>query len=520
MDKKKFNERMGRQKLSKGGYIKHIAGRAYFDDGGSTNLTSPTATNAPTTTSSLAPAENGVGNAINQYTNPANSLNPMNNLNPMTPLNAGVGILNGIAQATQNNFQASGAPIQNGTNQAQLQQAYNTAQTGLQQQQGLVNQLQGQNGVTNQNQAYNQTQGIINGTGPNPALATLNQQTGTNVANQAALMAGQRGGAQNAGLIARQAAQQGAATQQQAVGQAATNQAQQQLNAIGQASNIAQNQVNNLGQGITGLNTAAQNEQNTLQGANTAANTANVSMQSNLNNVNGQISQGNQSAMNGLLGGVTGGIGSAVSAIGSMFADGGPVDEQSEVSAPAPDASAAPVVSNLGNEGYDAIAGPGSSSIGQMGTSPDEGAAFKSSSGSSGGGGGGIASLAALFAKGGDVCTGPYQSHVANFLASGGETKKVPAMVSPGERYLSPEEVEQVQHGADPRKLGTIFKGKAAVKGDSLKNDKIPADLKSGGVVIPRHIMAKKDSHEETKFVLKSMKATGKHQPRHMRSPK
>lgn len=147
----------------------------------------------------------------------------------------------------------------------------------LQQQLGLNSQLSGLNGAANQNAVFGQGQQLANamagangvgnlsgalasqqalaqrqqalaeqqqglvgqyqdiaaGRGPNPAMAMLNQQTGQNVANQAALMAGQRGAGANVGLMARQAAQQGAATQQQAVGQGATMQAQQQLNALG-----------------------------------------------------------------------------------------------------------------------------------------------------------------------------------------------------------------------------------------------------------------------------------------------
>lgn len=93
-----------------------------------------------------------------------------------------------------------------------------------------------------------QLRGIANGTGPNPAQAMLNQATGQNVANQAALMAGQRGAGANVGLIARQAGQQGAGIQQNAAGQGATMQAQQQLNAINGLSGVEQ--------GMTGTNTA------------------------------------------------------------------------------------------------------------------------------------------------------------------------------------------------------------------------------------------------------------------------
>lgn len=100
----------------------------------------------------------------------------------------------------------------------QASQNFNPFNNGLQsnilaQQQTLADQLQQQS----------------MGQGPNPAQQALANSTGQNVANQAALMAGQRGAGANAGLIARQSAQQGAATQQQAVGQSALMQAQQQI---------------------------------------------------------------------------------------------------------------------------------------------------------------------------------------------------------------------------------------------------------------------------------------------------
>ena len=87
----------------------------------------------------------------------------------------------------------AGTNIVNPTNPGQLAAANQGAQNSLQSQQQLLGALQGQNGLQNQSNVYGQLQGVVNGTGPNPAQAMLNQQTGTNVANQAALMAGQRG---------------------------------------------------------------------------------------------------------------------------------------------------------------------------------------------------------------------------------------------------------------------------------------------------------------------------------------
>lgn len=189
------------------------------------------------------------------------------------------------AQLAANNGIGNQASAYNQTQRLGNQLA-NTASTSAQasllgQQQNLGYQLGNANGVQNLSSALaaqqalstqqqgtlSQYQNIANGTGPNPAQAALNQSTGQNVANQAALMAGQRGAGSNVGLIARQAAQQGAATQQQAVGQGATLQAQQQLNALSgltaqqqaigatqqNAANIAAQQI---GMQQTALNTA------------------------------------------------------------------------------------------------------------------------------------------------------------------------------------------------------------------------------------------------------------------------
>ncbi len=134
---------------------------------------------------------------------------------------------------------------------------------------GMQHVLAGQQGLAAQQQnTANQYQNIANGTGPNPAQAALNQSTGQNVANQASLMAGQRGAGANVGLLARQAAQQGAATQQQAVGQAATMQANQQLAGLQglagqqQAMGNTQQQMGttNMGMGQLGSGLVNQNQ--------------------------------------------------------------------------------------------------------------------------------------------------------------------------------------------------------------------------------------------------------------------
>ena len=92
-------------------------------------------------------------------------------------------------------------------------------------------------------------------------------------------------------------------------------------------------------------------------------------------------------------------------------------------------------------------------------------------------------------AHGGDI-----HAHMDEYFGGGG---KVPAMVSPGEIYLSPENVRRVkEEGIDPAKIGEKFKGKAKVKGDSLKNDTIPRTLEEGGVVIDRKNMSTREKRE------------------------
>jgi hypothetical protein len=156
----------------------------------------------------------------------------------------------------------------------------------------------------------------------------LNQATGTNVANQAALMAGQRGASGNVGLMARQAAQQGANLQQQAVGQGATMQAQQSLNAIGAAGNLANQQASQqIGQ--TNANTQAQqSEQSNLLNSIAGQNQANVGMQSNINTANAGLANTTMQGQQGLLGGLLNSAGpagsTAFSSLGSK-AEGGEV---------------------------------------------------------------------------------------------------------------------------------------------------------------------------------------------------
>ena len=473
----------------------------------------------------------------------------------------------------------SSANIQTPTTTAQAQAQYGNAQTALGQQQAFTNAVapNGALGLGAQQQVLGQLQAGAAGQGPNPALAQLNQTTAQNVANQTAMMAGQRGASQNAGLMARQAAQQGASTQQQAVGQAATQQAQQQI-AYQQALASQANQMVGQQQGALSANTGAtQGEQQNILNAIAGQNNANVGMQSNVNNVNGQLANTTMQGQQAMIGGLM----NSGSSLMSSLAQGGQVqrfDEGGDVDVTPADAgaSAAP---NTSTPAFGSDSGA---------------AALGGSSGKSGGGGGGIMALAALAADGGlssnlpiaatntsqatpqapvasknkkttatqpaqamdsvnwgnpganalykgtsalgksvmaaltspatpnnipttqdanqTPTAGPGQMTAApnDMYAKGG---KVPALVSPGERYLSPSEVTKVAKGKDPMKAGEHIPGKPKVGGakNSYANDTVPKTLEEGGIVLPRSVTQSKNPQWAAhKFVSAIMAKNGK----------
>lgn len=91
----------------------------------------------------------------------------------------------------------------------------------------------------------------------------------------------------------------------------------------------------------------------------------------------------------------------------------------------------------------------------------------------------------------------------ASQYAKGGKTKKVAALVSPGETYLRPGQAKDVAKGkANPLKVGERIPGKPSVPGNSYANDTVPKKLEAGGVVIPNSIMQSSDpAHNAYKFV-------------------
>ena len=225
----------------------------------------------------------------------------------------GLGNLLGIS----NTYRPSATSITPGTNTTQLNNAYTGVQnalnaTGSAAQMSTPGYWQG---LGNEANLANQLNTQAAGGGPNPALAELNQATGQNNQQTAALLASQQGAGTNAGLIGEQIARNSAANQQNAVGQAATLSAEQQIAAQQQATNLAATQVNQGANAFQAQSQQQQNEQNILQGANSGTNNANVSAQGSLNNLNASIAGQNASTNANLLGGLAAGGSSAISTI-------------------------------------------------------------------------------------------------------------------------------------------------------------------------------------------------------------
>jgi hypothetical protein len=95
-------------------------------------------------------------------------------------------------------------------------------------------------------------------------------------------------------------------------------------------------------------------------------------------------------------------------------------------------------------------------------------------------------------------------------MAQGG---KVPALVSPGEKYLDPKDVQKVARGANPMKVAETIPGKPVVGGakNSYANDTVEKNLDEGGVVLPRSVTQSKDADSKARaFVAAILAKKGK----------
>lgn len=410
---------------------------------------------------------------------------------------------------TQNHFTPN--QMQMPTTNEQAGAGYDQSQQALKQQQDFLQAVQAQNGLGNQSQVFGQLQGIANGTGPNPAQAMLNNSTGQNVANQSAMMASQRGASANPALLARQAAMQGANTQQQAAGQGAALQAQQQVGALGQMGQLANQQA---AQQQQAQNTALQGAQN--QYGQVSQNIANQNnAQAGINSVNANMENAANQRKGNLIGNITG-------AVGSVFglAEGGSVPSMPAYQQFMAPQSMAPTTGpqSFAAQHFAGVAAPNAFSLQSNPDSMSEG--MKSGAKMGKGIGNALSNFAdnqqyKALTNGMDIEGGmqPASNIEGPMAARGG---KVPAMVSPGERYLNPQEVEKVAEGKkSPMKAGEKIPGEAKVKGakNSYANDTVPKDLESGGIVIPRSITQGKDAEKKAHAFISAI-LQGKQMPK------
>lgn len=315
------------------------------------------------------------------------------------------------------------------------------------------------------------------GGGPNPAASMLTQAQGQNAAQAAGVYANNR--AINPALAARQASMLQANSNQQAAGQASTLRAQQQLGAQSQLSNLYNNQANqNLGLYSTSLaGNAAQN---------TASNQANA--------INAGVAAGNQASNNQLMGNIIGAVGAVGGkAFGSVLggggggtATGGPgAGDPSSSASGTGDAGKIPGTTNNGSGGVDNGNMPSPSMGGQEGGGfiPGQGSPAESYPG------------VTFNAYDGGMVPGSLNNYSD---PSDEAVKKGPSEIS---QFLS------LAHALGGLISGGRVPGTPQVKGNSIKNDKVPALLSPGEVVVPR--TSASDPEKAKEFIDHIMKKQG-----------
>lgn len=405
-------------------------------------------------------------------------------------------------------------PFQQTVNQMDLGMGQALSQQELQRQRDFTTALAAQTpgAIANQQMLAQQLAQQSQGIGPSVAQAQLNQALGQNVAGVGAALAGGRGASANAGLTQRNIATMGAQAGQQAAGQAAVLRAQEQMGAQNTLAGLTGQQLGQVAQaGTTGLQAAQQQQQMALQAA-TQANAQRVAMQSNINAANAGIAQQIAQGQAGMTGKLLGGLGTVA---GMPMAKGGEVPAygdyfskfkqgisgESGVQAntdiskalgsvkdfetKAPTRTEKPEPKPYGNAPYEKanlgvnMQMPGAPQVPVM--APRVALPVQTQ----------MPTMINPMAT---------AANIGAFTPGFAEGGKVPAMLSPGERYLPPEEVEKVKEGKkEPVEAGKKIPGKAKVAGDSLKNDTVPATLEEGGIVIPRSVMESKDPAEKAR---------------------
>lgn len=338
-----------------------------------------------------------------------------------------------------------------------------------------------------QRNLYGQQQGLADallaqsrGEGPNPAQQQFMQNVNQNIRQQAGALASQRG--INPALAGRMAAQMGAEANQNAAGQAALLQAQQQLAAQQQlGQNYGQMGQNLLGQGST-FNTAG----NLYGGAGALANSmAGTGVGYYGQNVQGQGAQ-NNAITTGTLG--TNQINAGVAAGNAdRFMQG-----QKMLSDQAISRSSNNSAMNRG------LLGGAMQGIGGLATQAGLGTAFGKLF--KGGSGDTTDNTGDAAGNAGDAAgnAGDAASEASNIIPEyhGGQI--------PDKKALSLADALMQQGGKVP--------GKAKVKGDNPKNDTVPTVLSPNEIVLPRSVAMSDDAPQKAaEFVarLKGKKGVG-----------
>lgn len=380
----------------------------------------------------------------------------------------------------------------------QAQEMYRLQQQRLRDQQAFTKALAGQMPQALQQQAMlgEQLAGAVQGTGPSVAQRQLAEATGQNVAGLSAALAGQRGASANVGLTGRNIGQLGARSQQEMAQQASTLRAQEQIAARQQLAALTGQQVGALSeaqrQGIAGTQGAYQAEQQAI---------------AERNRINAIIASGNQQFQAGLVGGLLGAGASALKGGvggggGANMAAGGEVtnenddEEQDDFFSTFSKAMSAQKPSQNPNYQAGQMAGQ---AAGQAAGSALSSLFGKSVQGQTKGGYAG-ANLGVQTQMPQVINPMPTAANIGAMKLGLSHGGKVPAMVSPGEKYLPPSEVKKVAKGEkDALSAGKTIPGKAKVSGDSYANDTVKATLQEGGIVIPRSVMQSDDPAEKAR---------------------
>lgn len=390
------------------------------------------------------------------------------------------------------NFSATGA------DPAQLRQANVNAEGGLELQRSFIDALR-----QNQNQAlgsqgllFNLLQGQAQGQGPNPALAQYQHNANQIGAQTAGLIGAQKG--ISPALAARLVAQQGGEAKQNAAGQAAVLQAQQQLAAQNALANLSSNQIAQQQGAMNAYTQGALGQQGNLLGIQGSANSANAGVASQTARQQGA-----------LLGGVLGGVGSALG-----LAHGGEVPQKFAFGgdASAPQSNFAKSLQGMGGEGMQGLGDGNAMNAGMSALI------------------GGVGKLLAPAA--------PAQVDQNSPLGAFAPGNSAPLM---GDQYA--QNVMNM-HGAPsyaaPNYAGALMNqqagmacggpvingetyayqmkpvpGSAQVAGDSKANDTVPAKLSPGEVIIPRSVMQSDDPvGHAARFVAAVMAKNGRGLPK------